>query len=160
MFLGVFAHKTKLLKHFSRAHCGPRASALKSWSLYLRVPCFSPLYQETINTGPFVMRSTCRRCGGRGSIITSPCVVCRGAGQAKQKKKVVIPVPAGGRWSSSMPWAPGGLRLGSPWDLAIVKATVKALEVGSRGGLESLHFLSVLVIPKICPFPVTLGGGI
>uniref|UniRef100_A0A8C0MIZ1 DnaJ heat shock protein family (Hsp40) member A3 n=1 Tax=Canis lupus familiaris TaxID=9615 RepID=A0A8C0MIZ1_CANLF len=50
---------------------------------------------ETINTGPFVMRSTCRRCGGRGSIITSPCVVCRGAGQAKQKKKVMIPVPAG-----------------------------------------------------------------
>ncbi|KAK2498778.1 hypothetical protein MC885_008053, partial [Smutsia gigantea] len=50
---------------------------------------------ETINTGPFVMRSTCRRCGGRGSIITSPCVVCRGSGQAKQKKKVVIPVPAG-----------------------------------------------------------------
>eukprot|EP00069_Balaena_mysticetus_P020157 bmy_02790T0 len=50
---------------------------------------------ETINTGPFVMRSTCRRCGGRGSIVTSPCVVCRGAGEAKQKKKVVIPVPAG-----------------------------------------------------------------
>ncbi|XP_012661260.1 dnaJ homolog subfamily A member 3, mitochondrial isoform X2 [Otolemur garnettii] len=50
---------------------------------------------ETINTGPFVMRSTCRRCGGRGSIIISPCVVCRGAGQAKQKKRVVIPVPAG-----------------------------------------------------------------
>nr|2CTT_A Chain A, DnaJ homolog subfamily A member 3 [Homo sapiens] len=42
---------------------------------------------ETINTGPFVMRSTCRRCGGRGSIIISPCVVCRGAGQAKQKKR-------------------------------------------------------------------------
>ncbi|KAM5227569.1 dnaJ homolog subfamily A member 3, mitochondrial [Ctenodactylus gundi] len=50
---------------------------------------------ETINTGPFVMRSTCRRCGGRGSIITTPCVICRGAGQAKQKKRVVIPVPAG-----------------------------------------------------------------
>lgn len=50
---------------------------------------------ETINTGPFVMRSTCRRCSGRGSIITTPCVVCRGAGQAKQKKRVVIPVPAG-----------------------------------------------------------------
>ncbi|KAM4820192.1 dnaJ homolog subfamily A member 3, mitochondrial isoform 2-T2 [Thomomys bottae] len=50
---------------------------------------------ETINTGPFVMRSTCRRCGGRGSIITNPCVICRGTGQAKQKKRVVIPVPAG-----------------------------------------------------------------
>nr|XP_004652281.1 dnaJ homolog subfamily A member 3, mitochondrial isoform X2 [Jaculus jaculus] len=50
---------------------------------------------ETINTGPFVMRSTCRRCSGRGSIITNPCVICRGAGQAKQKKRVMIPVPAG-----------------------------------------------------------------
>ncbi|XP_010565342.1 PREDICTED: dnaJ homolog subfamily A member 3, mitochondrial [Haliaeetus leucocephalus] len=50
---------------------------------------------ETINTGPFVMRSTCRRCGGRGSIITTPCVVCRGTGQTKQKKTVMVPVPAG-----------------------------------------------------------------
>ncbi|XP_068276201.1 dnaJ homolog subfamily A member 3, mitochondrial isoform X1 [Nyctibius grandis] len=50
---------------------------------------------ETINTGPFVMRSTCRRCGGRGFIITTPCVVCRGTGQTKQKKTVMVPVPAG-----------------------------------------------------------------
>ncbi|OXB74484.1 UNVERIFIED_CONTAM: hypothetical protein H355_001866 [Colinus virginianus] len=50
---------------------------------------------ETINTGPFVMRSTCRRCGGRASIITTPCVVCRGTGQTKQKKTVIVPVPAG-----------------------------------------------------------------
>ncbi|XP_041318454.1 dnaJ homolog subfamily A member 3, mitochondrial [Pyrgilauda ruficollis] len=50
---------------------------------------------ETINTGPFVMRSTCRRCGGRGSIITTPCVMCRGTGQTKQKKTVMVPVPAG-----------------------------------------------------------------
>uniref|UniRef100_A0A8C9PFB0 DnaJ heat shock protein family (Hsp40) member A3 n=1 Tax=Spermophilus dauricus TaxID=99837 RepID=A0A8C9PFB0_SPEDA len=56
---------------------------------------FDQPQEETINTGPFVMRSTCRRCGGRGSIITTPCVICRGAGQAKQKKRVVIPVPAG-----------------------------------------------------------------
>lgn len=48
-----------------------------------------------MNTGPFVMRSTCRRCGGRGSIITTPCVVCRGTGQTKQKKTVMVPVPAG-----------------------------------------------------------------
>ncbi|KAH0518316.1 dnaJ homolog subfamily A member 3, mitochondrial [Microtus ochrogaster] len=56
---------------------------------------FDQPQEETINTGPFVMRSTCRRCSGRGSIITNPCVVCRGAGQAKQKKRVTIPVPAG-----------------------------------------------------------------
>nr|XP_033818633.1 dnaJ homolog subfamily A member 3, mitochondrial isoform X2 [Geotrypetes seraphini] len=50
---------------------------------------------ETINTGPFVMRSTCRRCGGRGSVMTTPCIMCRGTGQTKQKKTVVVPVPAG-----------------------------------------------------------------
>ncbi|XP_068100280.1 dnaJ homolog subfamily A member 3, mitochondrial isoform X2 [Hyperolius riggenbachi] len=50
---------------------------------------------ETINTGPFVMRSTCRRCGGRGSTMTNPCVLCGGSGETKQKKKVTVPVPAG-----------------------------------------------------------------
>ncbi|KAL4648687.1 hypothetical protein GN956_G7393 [Arapaima gigas] len=50
---------------------------------------------ETINTGPFVMRSSCRRCGGRGTIVTTPCVMCRGSGQTKQKRTVTVPVPAG-----------------------------------------------------------------
>ncbi|XP_060696643.1 dnaJ homolog subfamily A member 3, mitochondrial-like isoform X1 [Hemiscyllium ocellatum] len=50
---------------------------------------------ETLNTGPFMMRSTCRRCGGRGSVMTTPCIVCRGSGQSKQKRKVMVPVPAG-----------------------------------------------------------------
>ncbi|XP_051571088.1 dnaJ heat shock protein family (Hsp40) member A3a [Myxocyprinus asiaticus] len=50
---------------------------------------------ETMNTGPFVMRSPCRRCGGRGSVITSPCTVCRGTGQTKQRRTVTVPVPAG-----------------------------------------------------------------
>ncbi|KAM4603209.1 dnaJ homolog subfamily A member 3, mitochondrial-like isoform 2-T2 [Discoglossus pictus] len=50
---------------------------------------------ETINTGPFVMRSTCRRCGGKGSMMTNPCLSCRGSGQTKQKKTVTVPVPAG-----------------------------------------------------------------
>ncbi|KPP77676.1 dnaJ-like subfamily A member 3, mitochondrial-like [Scleropages formosus] len=51
--------------------------------------------QDTVNTGPFVMRSTCRRCGGRGSVITSPCVTCRGTGQTKQRRTIMVPVPAG-----------------------------------------------------------------
>ncbi|XP_018417041.1 PREDICTED: dnaJ homolog subfamily A member 3, mitochondrial [Nanorana parkeri] len=50
---------------------------------------------ETINTGPFVMRSTCRRCGGRGTTMTNPCLSCRGSGETKQKKTVTVPVPAG-----------------------------------------------------------------
>ncbi|XP_051767027.1 dnaJ heat shock protein family (Hsp40) member A3b [Ctenopharyngodon idella] len=50
---------------------------------------------ESINTGPFMMRSTCRRCGGRGSIIITPCIMCRATGQTKQKQTVMVPVPAG-----------------------------------------------------------------
>ncbi|XP_030018853.1 dnaJ homolog subfamily A member 3, mitochondrial-like isoform X2 [Sphaeramia orbicularis] len=50
---------------------------------------------ESINTGPFMMRSTCRRCGGKGSIIITPCVLCRGSGQAQRRQTVTVPVPAG-----------------------------------------------------------------
>ncbi|XP_071480431.1 dnaJ homolog subfamily A member 3, mitochondrial-like [Diadema antillarum] len=51
--------------------------------------------QETINTGPFVMRTTCRRCRGTRVIINVPCIMCKGAGQTLQRKKVTVPVPAG-----------------------------------------------------------------
>ncbi|XP_038055184.1 dnaJ homolog subfamily A member 3, mitochondrial-like isoform X2 [Patiria miniata] len=51
--------------------------------------------QETINTGPFVMRTTCRQCRGARVIITVPCMTCRGAGTTMQRKKVTVPVPAG-----------------------------------------------------------------
>ncbi|XP_062845559.1 dnaJ heat shock protein family (Hsp40) member A3b [Trichomycterus rosablanca] len=50
---------------------------------------------ESISTGPFMMRSTCRRCGGRGFITITPCINCRGTGHTKQKKSLVVPVPAG-----------------------------------------------------------------
>ncbi|XP_029944988.1 dnaJ heat shock protein family (Hsp40) member A3a isoform X2 [Salarias fasciatus] len=50
---------------------------------------------ETVNTGPFVMRSTCRRCGGKGTVISNPCHTCRGTGQTKQRRTVMVPVPAG-----------------------------------------------------------------
>jgi len=50
---------------------------------------------ETVSTGPFLMRSTCRRCHGKGMFNKSPCSECRGNGQTKQSKKVNVPVPAG-----------------------------------------------------------------
>uniref|UniRef100_A0A3Q2DT17 DnaJ heat shock protein family (Hsp40) member A3b n=1 Tax=Cyprinodon variegatus TaxID=28743 RepID=A0A3Q2DT17_CYPVA len=50
---------------------------------------------ETISTGPFMMRSTCRRCSGKGSIINTPCVLCRGSGQTKKRQTVTVPVPSG-----------------------------------------------------------------
>ena len=51
--------------------------------------------QETVNTGFFHMRSTCRRCGGQGHIISTPCKKCRGKGRVTETKTITIPVPAG-----------------------------------------------------------------
>ena len=50
---------------------------------------------ETVNTGPFMMRSTCRVCHGKGTYIKSPCKDCKGSGQVRVRRKVVVPVPAG-----------------------------------------------------------------
>lgn len=50
---------------------------------------------ETVSTGPFMMRSTCRMCGGARQIIKKKCNVCRGKGKVLNRKKVVVPVPAG-----------------------------------------------------------------
>ncbi|XP_062610317.1 protein tumorous imaginal discs, mitochondrial-like isoform X1 [Saccostrea cucullata] len=50
---------------------------------------------ETVNTGPFMMRSTCRKCQGRRKIIKHKCTECNGKGSVVMPKTVNIPVPAG-----------------------------------------------------------------
>ncbi|KAK9540961.1 hypothetical protein VZT92_003376 [Zoarces viviparus] len=50
---------------------------------------------ESVNTGPFMMRTACRRCGGKGSLINTACAVCRGSGQTKKRQTVTVPVPSG-----------------------------------------------------------------
>lgn len=50
---------------------------------------------ETISTGPFLLRSTCRVCKGSRVFINKPCTSCNGKGQTIQRKTVIVPVPAG-----------------------------------------------------------------
>lgn len=50
---------------------------------------------ETISTGPFLLRSTCRVCKGSRMYINKPCIECRGKGQTLQRKTVIVPVPPG-----------------------------------------------------------------
>lgn len=50
---------------------------------------------ETVSTGPFVMRTTCRYCQGTRVYIKYPCPECDGKGQAVQRRRVTVPVPAG-----------------------------------------------------------------
>ncbi|XP_071087458.1 protein tumorous imaginal discs, mitochondrial-like isoform X2 [Haliotis cracherodii] len=50
---------------------------------------------ETINTGPFMMRTTCRHCFGSRVLIKTPCTECNGKGSLIMRKRVTVPVPAG-----------------------------------------------------------------
>lgn len=79
-----------------------RAKLVSSQNIYCTYYCvvstitiFVAPSQESISTGPFMMKSMCRRCGGRGSIIITPCILCRGTGQTKKRQTVTVPVPAG-----------------------------------------------------------------
>nr|ADR79279.1 Hsp40-like protein [Brachionus ibericus] len=50
---------------------------------------------ESIQTGPFFMRTTCRACYGHREVISKKCIECAGKGQTYQSKRVNVPVPAG-----------------------------------------------------------------
>ena len=50
---------------------------------------------ESVQTGPFFMRTTCRVCYGRGEQISKKCSECVGKGVTYQNKRINIPVPAG-----------------------------------------------------------------
>jgi DnaJ family protein A protein 3 len=50
---------------------------------------------ETVQTGPFYMRTTCRACYGKREVIQKKCIECSGKGNTYQAKRVNVPVPAG-----------------------------------------------------------------
>lgn len=43
----------------------------------------------------FHMRTTCPRCGGRGSVISTPCDACGGRGRTGRDVEVTVKIPAG-----------------------------------------------------------------
>jgi molecular chaperone DnaJ len=43
----------------------------------------------------FIRVEACNKCGGRGSIIETPCRECRGGGRVRMQRKIRIQVPAG-----------------------------------------------------------------
>lgn len=61
----------------------------------VRCPYCNGSGMETISTGPFVMRSTCRHCHGTRMHIQVPCQECHAKGTTVQRKTVTVPVPAG-----------------------------------------------------------------
>ncbi|KAI9553965.1 hypothetical protein GHT06_019236 [Daphnia sinensis] len=72
-----------------------RGSRSEPGTKAVKCPYCNGTGMETISTGPFIMRSTCRRCMGSRMHISNPCIECEGKGSTVQRKKVTVPVPAG-----------------------------------------------------------------
>jgi len=53
------------------------------------------LGQQVMQSGMMMMSTTCRKCGGAGSMIKNPCKQCSGSGAVRRSKTVHINVPAG-----------------------------------------------------------------
>jgi molecular chaperone DnaJ len=49
----------------------------------------------TLGQGGFGIQRVCPRCGGKGSIPKTPCVVCRGSGVTTQERKLTVKIPPG-----------------------------------------------------------------
>ncbi|MFW6126019.1 MAG: molecular chaperone DnaJ [Chloroflexota bacterium] len=45
--------------------------------------------------GRFVNIAACPRCGGEGYIITRPCPYCRGSGRERERRRIMVAIPAG-----------------------------------------------------------------
>ncbi len=90
------------------------------------------------NQGLFSFSRPCQSCGGRGSVITSPCTNCRGSGVEVRPREVKVRIPAGVKTGQKIrlkqrggPGHGGG----PPGDL-FVHVTVEPHEMFGRSGRD------------------------
>lgn len=75
------------------------------------------------SNGFFQVRQTCPTCGGAGQSVTNPCRACRGEGRVKSRRALSVKIPAGVETGSRLRLAgkgEGGSRGGPTGDLYIV----------------------------------------
>ncbi|MEM7048527.1 MAG: molecular chaperone DnaJ [Acidobacteriota bacterium] len=51
--------------------------------------------QVRFNQGFFSVARTCPQCGGQGTLVTDPCIACRGEGRREQERTLEVNIPAG-----------------------------------------------------------------
>jgi molecular chaperone DnaJ len=106
--------------------------------------------------GQIVSASVCRRCGGQGQVIASPCQVCSGAGRLIEEKTYTVDVPAGVDEGSTLRLTGRGavgMRGGSAGDL-YVRLRVKPHERFARHGDDLVEELDISMVQA------TLGANI
>lgn len=83
---------------------------------------------------------TCSRCGGKGTIISSPCSNCRGTGRQSTSKKIKVNIPAGIDDGQTLLISGGGnagINGGPNGDLSIA-VTVRPDPIFNRKGFDIL----------------------
>ncbi len=51
--------------------------------------------QQAMQNGMYTVLTTCRKCGGAGTVIKNPCKSCGGGGAVRKRKTVQVTVPPG-----------------------------------------------------------------
>lgn len=98
--------------------------------------------------GQMMSASVCRRCGGQGQYLPSPCSVCDGAGRLIEDKTYTVDVPAGVDEGSTLRLTGRGavgMRGGPPGDL-YVRLRVKPHERFVRQGDDLVQDLEISMV--------------
>jgi molecular chaperone DnaJ len=95
--------------------------------------------------GQFVSVSPCRRCGGEGVTIARPCPKCQGEGRVRDRKEILVEVPAGvtsENYITLRGQGNAGPRGGPPGDV-VVLLDVEADSRFERDGAHLVHTLPI-----------------
>ena len=96
--------------------------------------------QVRYQQGFFSIARTCNVCGGTGSVISDPCVSCRGDGRVERQHSIAVNIPAGVEDGTRIRYQGEGDagRFGGPSGDLYVVLTVKAHAFFERDG-NDLH---------------------
>jgi molecular chaperone DnaJ len=73
--------------------CG--GSGAKKGTSRAKCPDCGGTGKRIVSSGIFQMAQTCGRCGGTGTIVSTPCENCRGEGRVKATRTLTVTVPPG-----------------------------------------------------------------
>lgn len=92
--------------------------------------------ERQVNQGFFAISEPCYRCGGRGTIVETPCTTCRGTGKTRRTKRYTVKIPAGIADGARIRVRGKGLdgeHGGSPGDLWVVVQVLPSERFARRG---------------------------
>jgi molecular chaperone DnaJ len=105
--------------------------------------------QVRFQQGFFSVAKTCGRCNGTGTMITDPCVACRGEGLQPKKHSILVKVPAGVEQDTRIRYqgeGDAGRFAGPSGDLYVV-LNVRAHKFFERDG-DDLHCVMPVSFPQ------------